>query len=596
MTAVKESSRAEAMRTSQASLKNWGDPPESVRTGSVGRNVAVDCGWGRLIFGQTFDDAKTLAKTLAEEHENQRDVAIYVHEPHVVLSYAPQSLFLDPSHTFRLDLTRALKQSVPSEHFSIRRARSGDEKGINRLYLGREMVPVSDGYIDQLAEQSAVEVLVAIETAGSGEIIGVVMSVDHQEAMQDPDNGSSLWALAVDPQAPYPGVGEALVVALANSRAVAGRSFMDLSVVHDNREAIALYRKLGFEQIPVYTIKHKNPINEKLFVGPAEDAKLNIYAKIIVDEARRRGIQVKIEDAEAGLFKLSHGGRSIACREALSDLTSAVALSRCDDKRLTHRLLDKAGLRQPEQITIAKDQDIIDFCTRHNRIVVKPASGEQGRGVAVDLRSEKDVRAAVKRAKELCDSVILEEFVTGQDLRIIVINEEVVAAAIRRPPVIKGDGETSIKALIEKLSRRREAATDGESSIPMDDETLRCVRMAGFDMSDILPRDESITVRRTANLHTGGTIHDVTEILHEESRNAAITAARTLGIPVVGMDFIVQDPAKPDYAVIEANERPGLANHQPQPTVERFIDLLFPQTKAETKRRSTKNSERDDEN
>lgn len=596
MTVGKQKSQTDTMRASQVSLKNWGDPPESVREGAIGRNVAVDCGWGRLIFGQTFDDAKFLAKTLSQEIETKRDVAIYVHEPHVVLSYAPQSLFLDPSHTFRLDLTRRPKRGMTSKHFRIRPAESGDEKSINRLYLGRDMVPVSDGYIDQQKLHSAVEVLVAQETEGAGEIIGVVMSVDHQQALMDPDNGSSLWALAVDPQAAFPGIGEALVEALADARAKAGRSFMDLSVVHDNQEAIALYRKLGFEQIPVYTIKHKNPINEKLFIGPAEDASLNIYAKIIVDEARRRGIQIEIEDAEAGLFRLSHGGRSIACREALSDLTSAVALSRCDDKRLTHRLLEKAGLRQPEQITITKDQDAVDFCARHERVVVKPASGEQGRGVSVDLKAEEDVAAAIKRARELSDSVVLEEYIAGQDLRIIVINEEVVAAAIRRPPVIKGDGETPIKALIEKLSRRREAATNGESSIPMDDETFRCVRAAGHEMSDVLPKEESITVRRTANLHTGGTIHDVTDILHQEIRSAATTAARTLGIPVVGMDFIVQDPAKPEYAVIEANERPGLANHQPQPTVEKFIDLLFPQTKADFKRRTTKNSETNDQN
>ncbi|WP_288903754.1 N-acetylglutaminylglutamine synthetase [uncultured Sneathiella sp.] len=587
MTSVKQNSQTDTLRASQVSLKNWGDPPESAREGAVGRNVAIDCGWGRLIFGQTFDDAKFLAKTLSQEVESQRDVAIYVHEPHVVLSYAPQSLFLDPSHTFRLDLTRQPERAMKSKHFTIRAAEKGDEKGINRLYLGRDMVPVSKGYIDQQKLHSAVEVLVALENEGAGEIIGVVMSVDHQQALQDPDNGSSLWALAVDPQAPFPGIGEALVEALADRRAKAGRSFMDLSVVHDNHEAIALYQKLGFEQIPVYTIKHKNPINEKLFIGPAEDARLNVYAKIIVDEARRRGIQVEIEDTEAGLFRLSHGGRSIACRESLSDLTSAVALSRCDDKRLTHRLLEKAGLRQPEQIIVTKDQDVTEFCTGHKRVVVKPASGEQGRGVSVGLNSVEEVTAAIKRARELCDSVILEEYVTGQDLRIIVINEEVVAAAIRRPPIIKGDGETSIKALVEKLSRRREAATIGESSIPMDDETFRCVRAAGHEMSDVLPKDESITVRRTANLHTGGTIHDVTDILHREMRTAAITAAQTLGIPVVGLDFIVEDPAKPGYAVIEANERPGLANHQPQPTVEKFIDLLFPQTKADSNRSTT---------
>ena len=85
-------------------------------------------------------------------------------------------------------------------------------------------------------------------------------------------------------------------------------------------------------------------------------------------------------------------------------------------------------------------------------------------------------------------------------------------------------------------------------------------------------------VRKTANLHTGGTLHDVTEILSAELREVSERVAKTLNIPVVGLDFIVDSPTASDYVLIEANERPGLANHEPQPTAERFVDLLFPQT------------------
>jgi len=83
-------------------------------------------------------------------------------------------------------------------------------------------------------------------------------------------------------------------------------------------------------------------------------------------------------------------------------------------------------------------------------------------------------------------------------------------------------------------------------------------------------------VRKAANLHTGGTIHDVTSLVHPRLVEAAIAAARAIDIPVTGIDFIVKNPSEPDYVFIEANERPGLANHEPQPTAERFIDLLFP--------------------
>ena len=94
----------------------------------------------------------------------------------------------------------------------------------------------------------------------------------------------------------------------------------------------------------------------------------------------------------------------------------------------------------------------------------------------------------------------------------------------------------------------------------------------------MLPAGQKLRVRETANLHTGGTLHDVTDELSPALRDVAERAARALGIPVVGLDLIVPDPAGDEYVFIEANERPGLANHEPQPTAERFIDFLFPQT------------------
>jgi D-alanine-D-alanine ligase-like ATP-grasp enzyme len=105
------------------------------------------------------------------------------------------------------------------------------------------------------------------------------------------------------------------------------------------------------------------------------------------------------------------------------------------------------------------------------------------------------------------------------------------------------------------------------------------VRAQGHALEDVLAPDEQIRVRNTANLHTGGTIHDVTDELHPALRDAAERAARALDIPVTGLDFLVPAVDGPDYVIIEANERPGLANHEPQPTAERFVDLLFPRTR-----------------
>ena len=190
---------------------------------------------------------------------------------------------------------------------------------------------------------------VAVDAA-TNNVIGSVTGVDHARAFEDPENGSSLWCLAVDPQASFPGIGENLVRTLAEHFQARGRSFMDLSVMHDNVNAIALYEKLGFQRVPVFALKTKNSINEKLYVGPPPDETMNPYAMIIINEARRRGIGVEVVDAEGGYFTLSFGGRAVICRESLSELTTAVAMSRCDDKAVTRRLMLKAGLKVPAQV------------------------------------------------------------------------------------------------------------------------------------------------------------------------------------------------------------------------------------------------------
>ena len=213
-------------------------------------------------------------------------------------------------------------------------------------------------------------------------------------------------------------------------------------------------------------------------------------------------------------------------------------------------------------------------------MVVKPARGEQGNGISIDLQNVDEISEAMARARQVNDKVLLEEYVEGEDLRIIVIDGRVVAAAVRRPPVIQGDGKHTVKELICKQSRRRQAATGGESTIPLDDETMRTLRETGHELDDVLDSGTHVTVRKTANLHTGGTIHDVTDHVNPRLVSAAVAGARILDMPVVGFDFLVPDVKAPEYRVIEANERPGLANHEPQPVAERFIDYLFPQTRS----------------
>jgi GNAT-family acetyltransferase (TIGR03103 family) len=567
-------------RQAAPTLRNW-DDRTGLRGERVNNEAIVDCGWGRLIFAHTFIDNERLAEAICEESPRQRNIALYIKDPHVVLSLRPQELFLDPSHTYRLWLYNYRSSRVRPKGFRVRRIQDeNDTKAVGRLLASRNMVPVE---ADFLARQVSSRVLThfVAEDLNDGRIIGTVMGVDHRRAFDDPENGSSLWALAVDGQATQPGVGRALTSFLADHFAARGRDFMDLSVMYDNAAVIKLYEKMGFQRIPVFCIKKKNAINEPLYVGTdSRDAQLNPYARIIVDEARRRGIAVNLIDPENGYFSLRVGAKSVICRESLSELTSAIAMSRCDDKKVSIKLLQGDGLRTPASRIAGSHEENLSFLDEQGTIVVKPVRGEQGNGVSVGITTEEDMRAAIESARRICSEVMLEAFIEGQDLRAIVIDGQVVAAAVRRPAEIVGNGSATVAELIEKQSRRREAATDGESRIPVDDETRRCLKRAGVGFDSVPEEGTVIRVRDAANLHTGGTMHDVTEVLHEELVSASERAARSLNIPVVGLDFIVESPDKPSYWIIEANERPGLANHEPQPTAERFVDLLFPQTAA----------------
>ncbi|MGI8704457.1 MAG: N-acetylglutaminylglutamine synthetase [Sphingomicrobium sp.] len=546
-------------------------------------NAFADLGWGRALFAQTFENADDLLQEMRAEGEEQRDIALYVTDPHVVLAAAPAELFLDPSHTYRLNLsTYRASRRRPSGFFIRRMVPETDAEAVNRLYSLHKMVRVPTKFFArQMRGDSRLLTYFVAEDQETGDVIGTVTGVDHSVAFDDPERGSSLWTLAVDPQTPHARVGEALIRWLAEHYQTRGCAYMDLSVMHDNKGAIALYEKLGFRRLPVFTVKRRNVINERLFVGSDPASSMNPYARIIIDEARRRGIGVEVLDADGGVFELRFGGRRIRCRESLSDLTTAVSVAICDDKAMTRRVVSRAGVKVPEQIVADDPDEVRSMLEAHGSLVVKPARGEQGRGVAVDLTTMEELEAAIGRAAEKSGRVLVESYHEGEDLRLVVIGFDVVAAAIRRPAAIVGNGRNTVRQLIEKQSRRRSAATGGESSIPLDLETERCVRNAGFSLDDTPPAGEGFAVRKTANLHTGGTIHDVTGSVHPDLVDAAICAARAIEISVVGIDFIVPDIEAPDYVFIEANERPGLANHEPQPTAERFIDLLFPLSRPE---------------
>ena len=568
------------------------DHPEAITLGlhdaspqhlvdAMAENVVLDLGWGRLIFGQTFADPEDLAEVLRREGPGRRDICIYARESHVLVSRAPHELFIDPSHTYRLRFTGEEPPDLDGPRslgFTVRSLESPtDADAMNRVYVRCAMVPAPvDRIWDNHENSDEVTYLVAVRDEDET-VVGTVTGVDHERLFGDPENGSSLWSLAVDPSAGLPGVGETLTRALAARFRDRGRAYMDLSVAHDNAAAIALYEKLGFQRVPVLAVKRKNAINEPLFTHLPETVDdLNPYARIIADEAMRRGIRVEVLDAETGEIRLSHGGRSVITRESLSEYTTAVAMSRCDDKRLTRRIVAEDGIVVPRGRLATFDERDHAFLAEVGDVVVKPTRGEQGKGITVGVDGTEELDAALARAREQFPEVLIEQRAPGDDLRLVVIDGKVVAAALRMPAEVIGTGAHTVRDLIEAQSRRRAAATGGESRIPIDEVTEATVADAGWSFDDVLPEGVRLRVRRTANLHQGGTIHDVTAEVNPELCQVAVAAADAIGIPVTGIDLLVPDVTGDDYVFIEANERPGLANHEPQPTAAAFIDFLFP--------------------
>jgi len=545
-------------------------------------DVVLDMGWGNLVFGQTFGDLGRVVDVLGAEQRGRRDICVYPRDPQVLVGLAPGELFIDPSLIYRLDLHRYRPRAELLRGVFVRTVTSaGEMDQINNLYAQNGMV-LADAVTMWANHRTRCFTYLVAEDRRTGAIVGTVTGVDHERAFGDPEGGTSLWCLAVDGQEAPPGTGEALVRVLAERYAARGRAYLDLSVLHDNAPAIALYRKLGFTRVSAVCVKRKNPINTPLFAPrPPGLSEVNPYARIIAEEALRRGIRVEVTDAEWGELRLSMGGRSVLTRESLSEFTSAVAMSRCDDKRVTRRIMERAGVRVPRG-AVAGDGDLAAACALLDacgELVVKPARGEQGKGITVGVRSVPELSRAVAAALQHCPDVLVEELVAGEDLRVVVIDHRVVAAALRRPAEVVGDGRRTVRALIESTSQRRSRATGGESTIPLDETTDAVVADTGFALDDVLPAGARLRVRRTANLHTGGTIEDVTARLHPAIAESAVRASRAIGIPVTGLDFLVPDVEGPEHVFIEANERPGLANHEPQPTAQRFVDLLFPETR-----------------
>src|SRR3954453_20082891 len=404
--------------------RSWKEPSAHQLQG-MGSDVVMDLGWGRLVFGQTFSDLGGIVDALRAEEAGERDICIYPRDPHVLVGLTPDELFIDPSYTYRLDLHRYRPRSDLIRGVFVRTVTSEVEMElINDIYAVNGMV-TGDTEVMWRNHRTRTFTYLVAEDRRTGKIVGTVTGVDHGLAFAAPEAGTSLWCLAVHAQDAPPGTGEALVRVLAERYVGRGRSYLDLSVMHDNEAAIALYRKLGFSRVSPVCVKRKNPLNTALFASPPPGLDdVNPYARLNADEALRRGIRVEVTDPEWGELRLSMGGRTVLTRESLSEFTSAVAMSRCDDKRVTRRIMERADVRVPKgalatEGDLAEATALLEEC---GEVVVKPARGEQGQGITVGVRDAAALERAVELALQFCPEVLVEELVAGEDLRVVVID------------------------------------------------------------------------------------------------------------------------------------------------------------------------------
>jgi len=308
----------------------------------------------------------------------------------------------------------------------------------------------------------------------------------------------------------------------------------------------------------------------------------------IVDAAIDRNIPYRRLDDQS-LIQLGYGAKLRRIRAAETDQTGAVAESIAQDKNLTRTLLQAAGVPVAQGYAVASVEDAWETAEYIGvPVVVKPRDGNQGRGVATNLTTKEQVEAAYAAALQESSSVIVEKFVAGNDYRLLVVNGKLVAASRREPAQVMGDGRHTVAELVaieNRDPRRAEHHSGILSTIHIDDVATNVLKDQGFTADSIPPAGQLVLIRRNANLSTGGTAIDVTELVHPEVAARAIDAAKVVGLDIAGIDVIAADITKPLEAqggiVVEVNAAPGLRMHlapstgEPRPVGEAIVDMMF---------------------
>jgi cyanophycin synthetase len=333
------------------------------------------------------------------------------------------------------------------------------------------------------------------------------------------------------------------------------------------------------------------PVELERLILLAERRQFGPSTQAIVDEAASRDIPY-IRLNEQSLVQLGQGRYQQRIRATMTSKTGALAVDIAGDKKMTNALLASAGLPVPRSQVVRTEDEAATAARRIGfPVVTKPLDGNHGRGVILDLRTERAVRAAFKRSlKEARNGVVIvESLVAGSDYRVLVVGGRMAAIAERVPAHVVGDGRHTVRELVERTNvdpRRGLGHEKVLTKIKVDDSALDLVKKQGYGMGDVPPKGERVLLAATGNMSTGGISIDRTWDAHEDNVEIAEEAARVVGLDVAGIDFLAPDISQPvretGGAIVEVNAAPGFRMHthptegEAQFVAKPVVDLLFP--------------------
>jgi len=299
-----------------------------------------------------------------------------------------------------------------------------------------------------------------------------------------------------------------------------------------------------------------------------EDVRLGPSTGSIVNAATARNIPYR-RLTQGSMVQFGWGSKQRRIQAAETDLTSAISESIAQDKDLTKMLLDAAGVPVPMGRSVTTAEEAWEAAQElGGPVVVKPRDGSQGRGVAVNIETRERVIQAFEVAEEISSEVIVERYIPGHDFRLLVVGGALVAASRRDPPQVTGDGQQTIRQLVDQVNAdplRGDGHATSLTKIRFDDIALATLKKQGFDADSVPPAGTLIFLRNNANLSTGGSATDVTDEVHPEMAARAVSAARMIGLDICGVDVVaetVQYPLEEQHGgVVEVNAAPGLRMH-----------------------------------